>query len=300
MASLHPSRTTVGTGWKCKPCLDGATCDAKYSNGTPAMLILSGHNVSYIQGIVAKEGYWRVQWWPKIPTYVRCGQNPKACLGAPSVLEEGKSMVLAKEECKANHEGPLCGSCSDGYWRDSAYICKACGQSGSSYAILASLVIVMFAGMFLVVLATIKDGGQGASIETQIFQIWFNHAIIMSMSMSISYQWPSQIKSLLTVVQVQSGFFSRRGCLAPTVPPASGVGLPPQQRNAFRYHRADGDVIALLFDFFHRVIIHRWMPGSSMTVCEIYDVTILVTFSWYIPLCTSSCPYSHVGACTID
>ena len=155
-----------------------------------------------------------------MPIFIACSQNPSACLGAKNMEEYGSNKIYkalmeestsSLERCKDKHTGPLCGACLKGYWRDSDYNCQICETVLVSNLIFALVIFIMFVGISLVIYATLNDRGKESSIDTQIFQICFNHAVIMSVSINIPYRWPVEMAFLLRFYQTLSGFFFAEG-----------------------------------------------------------------------------------------
>ena len=90
----------------CHKCPDNAYCD---------------FNGSFINVL---PGYWRSDYFSTVITECLI---PEACSG---------------NSCRNGHEGPLCDSCLDGYYKSLQVGCEKCENALSSYFVMAVVIVI--------------------------------------------------------------------------------------------------------------------------------------------------------------
>ncbi|CDW71166.1 UNKNOWN [Stylonychia lemnae] len=103
--------------------------------------------------------------------------------------------------CRQGYQGIICADCMIGYSRTGTYECSPCPeQASNSFKLLALLMIIVFALVFLI-RSTLAGALEEKNYISVFIRVLMNHFQLLIITASFNFQWPDQLYAFFNSVK---------------------------------------------------------------------------------------------------
>jgi hypothetical protein len=141
-------------------------------------------------------GYWRQN--ATTPIFSECFEK-EACMGLFKYPDE--ELLVDKQykstgQCAEGYYGALCSACLPGYFKQSGFSCKECGERVYNIIRLVSIIIIASVAVSVLIRSTIANQSK-IQTHSVFIKILMNHMQMIMITSSYDMNWPPEVTDFL-------------------------------------------------------------------------------------------------------